>query len=288
MEKEICKLPPEEFPPLLREINDPPAGLYLEGVLPPENHVYLTVVGSRRHSRYGQEVVEKLISGLTGYPIVIVSGLAIGLDTIAHRAALDAGLLTLAVPGSGLDRAVLHPSSNRLLADKILAAGGGLLSELEPLAPAGIHTFPRRNRIMAGLAKAVLVIEAGEKSGTMITARLALDYNRDVYAVPGSIFSPTASGTNQLIRDGATPITSSADLLLALGFELTTKADETEALGLSSTEQRVVEILTVEPLTRDDLLKQLALPIAEANACLSALEIRGVIREQLGEISLTF
>lgn len=280
------ELTPEEFPPALKEINDPPETLYLEGKLPDESFTYLTVVGSRRYSRYGQDACEKLIAGLAGYPIAVVSGLAIGLDTIAHRAALAAGLPTIAVPGSGLDRSVLHPPSNRRLADKIVEAGGALLSELEPLAPAGVHTFPRRNRLMAGLAKAVLVTEAGEKSGTLITARLALDYNRDVLAIPGSIFAPTAFGTNQLIRQGATVITASQELLLALGFEPSDQ-EPTESKSLTTEEQLVIGLLTVEPLPRDELIKRLSLTPAAANSLLALMEIKGLIKESLGEIYLS-
>lgn len=285
-ENKMIKLKPEQFPPALKEINDPPEALYLEGKLPNESFTYLTVVGSRRYSRYGQDAGEKLIAGLTGYPIAVVSGLAIGLDTIAHRAALAAGLPTIAVPGSGLDRSVLHPPSNRRLADKIVEQGGALLSELEPLAPAGVHTFPRRNRLMAGLAKAVLVIEAGEKSGTLITARLALDYNRDVLAIPGSIFAPTAFGTNQLIRQGATVITTSQELLLALGFEPSDQ-EPTKSKSLTAEEQLVIELLTVEPLPRDELIKQLSLTPAAANSLLALMEIKGLIKESLGEIYLS-
>ncbi len=286
MERKIAKLAPDEFPPALREINDPPEALYLEGTLPDESYTYLTIVGSRRYSRYGQEAAERLIAGLAGYPIVVVSGLAIGLDTVAHRATLAAGRPTIAVPGSGLDRSVLHPPSNRRLADQIVEAGGALLSELEPLAPAGVHTFPRRNRLMAGLAKAVLVIEAGAKSGTLITARLALDYNRDVLAIPGSIFAPTAFGTNQLIRQGATPITTSEELLLALGFEPRPGLKSAAAENLSPAEQAVIELLAVEPLSRDDLIRRLKLAPNEANALLSLMEIGGLIKEALGEIRL--
>jgi len=213
-------LKPEQFPTLLKEIPDKPKVLYMEGELPPENSIYLAVVGTRKFSTYGKEAAVKIISGLSGYPIVIISGLALGIDAIAHRTALDTGLKTISVPGSGLDRSVLHPASNRKLADQIVQSGGTLLSEFEPKSPAGIHTFPRRNRIIAGLSQAVLVIEAPEKSGTSITARLALDYNRDVLAVPGPIFSINSLGSNRLIKQGATPISSSEDLLEALGFNV--------------------------------------------------------------------
>jgi DNA processing protein len=287
-ESEIRKLETENFPASVLEMADPPKALYLEGVLPDPNEItYLTVVGSRRVTRYGQEACESLISGLTGQPIAIISGLAIGTDTIAHKSALDANLPTVGIPGSGLDRSVLHPSSNRRLADRIVETGGALLSELPPTAPAGIHTFPRRNRIMAGLSKAILIIEAGEKSGTLITARLALDYNREVGAVPGSIFSPQSHGTNQLIRQGATPITNSSDLLEMLGFKTT--ADEQQTLDLnllSDAERTIVDLLSIEPLARDELIRQLERPTSETNVLLATMEIKGLIKETLGEICL--
>lgn len=286
---EIRKLKPEEFPMALTEMADPPNELYLEGVLPdPHEYAYLTVVGSRRVTRYGQEVCESLIRGLANQPIAIISGLAIGTDTIAHKAALDTGLPTIAIPGSGLDRSVLHPPSNARLADRIVEAGGALLSELPPGAPAGIHTFPRRNRIMAGLSKAVLIIEAGEKSGTLITARLALDYNREVGVVPGSIFSLQSHGTNQLIRQGATPITGSAHLLEMLDLKSDTD-NETSAFDLdllSPAEKVIVDLLIIEPLPRDELIRRSERPTNEINVLLATMEIKGLIKEVLGEIRL--
>ncbi len=282
------KLAPEEIPPQLLEIPEPPEELYLEGELPNHNEYrYLTVVGSRKYSSYGKEACEQLISELAGQPIVIVSGLAIGIDTIAHRAALDAGLKTVAFPGSGLDREVLHPHSNRRLADEIVARGGALVSEFPPTYPAGLHTFPRRNRLMAGIAKAVLIIEAGDKSGTLITARLATDYNRDVFALPGSIFSPGSKGTNRLIKQGATPITSGHDILEALGFEVEPEFQPQLNLAeLSPDERKIVEILTIEPLPRDELIRALELPTSAANSLLGIMEIKGLIKEAMGEIRL--
>lgn len=282
----ISRLSPNDFPPQLREIPSPPKELYLEGSWPSPESVFVTIVGSRKHSNYGREACEKIISELSGYPIAIVSGLAIGIDTIAHRAALAAKLYTLAVPGSGLGRNVLHPSSNRKLADEIIESGGALLSEFPPEYPAGLHTFPQRNRIMAGLAKAVLIIEAGKKSGTLITARLATDYNRDVYAVPGSIFSAGSVGTNDLIRQGATPIMCGQDLLTSLGFE-TPDEDGQQKLnlgGLSVIEKKIYEILSVEPLHRDELIRVLELPTSEANSLIGIMEIKGIIKETMGEI----
>ncbi len=191
---EMNVLTPEYFPEKLKQIPDAPKKLYVEGVLPSEDTKILAVVGARKHTPYGKEACEKLIAGLAGYDICIVSGLALGIDAVAHKAALDAGLKTIAVPGSGLDRSVLYPITNKRLAEEILHAGGALLSEFEPKTIAAPWTFPQRNRIMAGLADAVLVVEAELQSGTLITSKYATEYNRDVLAVPGSIFSklPTA------------------------------------------------------------------------------------------------
>jgi DNA processing protein len=287
MSSSIRRLPETEWPPQLLEIPEPPEQLYIEGTLPDPNFIYLTVVGSRRLSTYGKEACQKIISELAGFPVAIVSGLALGIDTIAHESALASRLPTLAFPGSGLDRSVLHPHSNRRLADEIVAAGGALLSEFDPTYPAGLHTFPRRNRLMAGLAKATLVIEAGERSGTLITSRLALDYNRDVYTVPGSIFSPNSSGTNNLIKQGATPITSGFDVLQALGLASDIPAQASLPFtDLSPLEKQIVDLLSVEPLARDILIAEIALPTSETNSTLAVMEIKGIIKETMGEIRL--
>mgnify|MGYP001589676491 FL=1 len=284
----IKLLPKESWPSGLLEIPEPPEQLYIEGELPaPEEFTYLTVVGSRKFSNYGREACEEIIAGLTGYPVVIISGLALGIDTIAHKSALKAGLKTIGFPGSGLSRLVLHPSSNRRLADEIVASGGALLSELEPEQPAGIHTFPRRNRLMAGMSKGTLIIEAGERSGTLITARLTTEYNRDVYAVPGSIFSPSSYGTNWLIKQGAATITGAKDLLEVLGFKVETEIKNKINLAeLTHDEKRVYEILIVEPLPRDELIMALELEPSVANTLLMMLELKGVIKESAGEFRL--
>lgn len=288
MSSSIRRLSETDWPPALLEIPEPPEQLYIEGALPDPEFIYLTVVGSRRLSSYGRDACAKIISELANFPVAIVSGLALGIDTIAHESALAARLPTLAFPGSGLDRSVLHPHSNRRLADEIVAAGGALLSEFDPTYPAGLHTFPRRNRLMSGLAKATLVIEAGERSGTLITSRLALDYNRDVYAVPGSIFSPNSSGTNNLIKQGATPITSGFDVLQALGLASDIPAQASLPFSdLSPLEKKIVELLSVEALPRDILIAEIALPTSEANSTLAVMEIKGIIKEEMGEIRLT-
>lgn len=287
----IKKLTSKEIPSALREIPQPPKNLYFQGNLPDQKqHIFLAVVGSRKFSNYGREACEKLIAGLAGYPIVIVSGLAIGIDTIAHQSALRAGLLTIAFPGSGLDHRVLYPSINRQLATKILDSGGCLISESEPVERATIWSFPKRNRLMAGISQAILIIEATEKSGTLITARLALDYNRDVLAVPGSIFSPSSLGTNRLIKQGATPIITSEDILEALHFDLKAElpSDKQQELfiDLSVPEKKIIDLLKIEPLPRDEIIRQSKLSTSEGNSILMILEIKGLIKESGGEIKL--
>lgn len=284
MAVDIKRIPPAQFPSRLTEIADPPTELYLQGSLPPEEHKWLAVVGSRKCTAYGREVTEMLVKGLSGFPVVIVSGLALGIDTLAHKSALAARVPTVAVPGSGLDRSVLHPPTNRRLAEEILAAGGALLSEFPPKFPASLWGFPRRNRIMAGLSDAVLIIEAEERSGTLITSRLATDYNRDVLTVPGSVFSTHTAGPHMLIRLGATPITSPADLLQALGL----KTNEQTARDYSLCTKEEQEIVTrlASPLSREELLEGLPFSTGQTNALLSAMELKGLIKESAGEIHL--
>lgn len=285
---DVYELTKEVFPPLLREIPDSPKTLYARGRLPDPNiYKYVTVVGSRKYSSYGKDVTEKLIEGLAGHPIVIVSGLALGIDAIAHEAALRTGLLTIGVPGSGLDWNMIYPRTNLSLARRILEKGGALLSEYPPETKAALYTFPRRNRIMAGMSHATLLIEAGEKSGTLITARLVGDYNRDLLVVPGSIFSPTSVGVHQFLRLGATPVTSSNDILEALNLETRfPSASLRVPNNLSEGEQKIFEILTVGEISRDELIELLELPAHETSALLSMLELKGVIKEELGTIRL--
>lgn len=282
--EDIIKLKFEEFPKALLEIPQPPKTLYMRGKLPPENMIYLAVVGSRRHTSYGKEVCEKLIRGLAGYPIVIVSGLAMGIDSIAHKTALEVGLITLSMPGSGLDNTALHPKTNIKLAQEIVDRGGCLLSELDPSWKATIYSFPQRNRLMAGISKAVLIIEAEEKSGTLITARMATDYNRDVLAVPGSIFSPTSTGTNRLIRQGAVPIRNSKDILEELGFNVDEEEDNKNKYDDCGVEEKKILDILREPTPRDELIRLSGMNTANANALLSIMEIKELIKEELGEI----
>lgn len=209
-----------QSPRILQEIPKAPKTLYLRGFFPdPKHYLFLTVVGSRKYTAYGKEMCEKIIHGLQGSPIVIVSGLAKGIDSIAHHAALKAGLLCLGIPGSGLDDSVLYPKINLPLAHTIIKKGGALVSEFPPKQRAERWTFPQRNRIMAGISQATLVIESDHYSGSQITARLALEYNRDLLALPRSILDTEHQGCNLLIQEGAFPILNEQDLKSYLGLE---------------------------------------------------------------------
>ncbi len=277
----------KNIPKKLREISDAPKKLYLQGKLPSPDTKILCVVGSRNYTSYGKDACEKLIAGLAGYDICIVSGLALGIDAISHKAALLAGLKTVAIPGSGLDPSVLYPITNKNLAEKILEAGGALLSEFEPTFRATPYSFPQRNRIMAGISDATLVVEAELKSGTLITSKYATEYNRDVLAVPGSIFSKNSDGPHMLIRLGATPVRTSEDILEALGFKVEQKIENLKLKYADcSDEEMLIVKLLAEPLQKDELIRQSKMPISKVSGVLSIMEIKGLIKESMGEIRL--
>ncbi len=274
---------PEEFPPLLREIYDPPSALWIRGALPDPSYKYLCVVGSRAYSPYGKDVCERLIKGLAGYPVAIVSGLALGIDGIAHNAALAVGLPTIAVPGSGLSEEVLYPRAHIGLSREIIEKGGALLSELPPEEKATVWSFPKRNRLMAGMCDAILIVEAREKSGTLITARLGMECGRDVLVVPSPLFSPHGAGSNRLLREGAQAITSSDDILEALHIE-TAARDTTEQIKMFSDEEQKIFGALETPLSRDELIQASGLSASRAQIVISSMEIKGYVTERLGVV----
>lgn len=278
----MYELPKDKYPKALHEIPHPPKKLYVVGDVPDDSYFFLTIVGSRKYTAYGKSVCEEIISGLKGYPIVIVSGLAMGIDTLAHECAMKAGLKTIAFPGSGLSKEALYPRSNMNLAKSIIKNGGCVMSEFEPDVKAARWTFPQRNRLMAGISQAILIIEAEEKSGTLITSKLAIDYNKEVMTVPGNIFSETSKGPHMLLRLGATPVTSYKDILTSFGLEEKDTDETIDTSDLSEDEIKVLQILR-SPKGKDELLEELGIPIQEANTLLSILEIKGLIKEELGE-----
>lgn len=284
MQFPIRQLPPEDFPELLKEIPDKPKMLYIRGELPPADYKMLCVVGSRSCTAYGKRMTQKLIAGLAGMPVAIVSGMALGLDAEAHRAALDVGLPTIAVLPSSLDAASIYPSANHTLAEEILKRGGALVSENKAPFIAMIHSFPQRNRIAAGMSKATLIVEAGEKSGTLITARLALDYNREVMGIPHELERATGMGVNKLLREGATLVRNSDDIIQVLGLKPSDKPVQAMLpTDLTEQEYKLLAVL-LEPLLQDELIEQTGLSAQEANIALSSLLIRGLILERLGKI----
>lgn len=242
----------------------------------------LTIVGSRKNTTYGKRVLEMLLHGFEKDEVIILSGLAVGIDGIAHRAALDNGLLTIAIPGSGLGDSVLYPSTHKTLAKEILEHGGALISELNESDQPAPWTFPARNRIMAALSDAVLIIEAEEKSGTLITARQALELGKDIGAVPGDIFNPTSYGPLALIRDGAMPITSSNDLraLLTLPEK---DAEEKTNLDLNEQEKSIMDLLR-EPKEKDVLLEESGMELSDFLMTMTTLEMKNYIEETFGEV----
>lgn len=299
MKHNIHQILTEHFPPLLTEITDPPQELYYRGNIKPlydADTKILTVVGSRKCTSYGRDVLDYLVSGLRGHNITIVSGLALGTDGNAHKAALEAGLHTVAVPGSGIDDSVIYPRSHARLAKDILASGGALLSEYEPTMRAALWTFPQRNRIMVGLSHAVLLIEAAERSGTLITARLTTDYNRDLLAVPGSIFAQSSKGVHQFLKLGARPVTTPEDILDALGIASHNSLDASRDIddddihkhdsSFSDNEREVLALLA-NPMPRDELIARLSFPVTQANILISKLELDDVIIEKYGTLRRT-
>jgi DNA processing protein len=229
-----------------------------------------------------------LLASLEGEDVVIVSGLALGIDGLAHRSALKNKLMTISIPGSGLHEKVLYPSSHKNLAKEIITSGGALISELPHETPAAIWTFPMRNRIMAALSDAVLFIEAEEKSGTLITARQALELGRDIGAVPGDMFSPTSFGTNMLIREGASPITSPEDLFDLLHLSKKNDGERIESGGTteknySPYEKIIMETLR-EPLDKDTLFALTQLSFEDFISAFSTLELNNQLEETFGEV----
>jgi DNA processing protein len=237
----------------------------------------VALVGTRRASPYGREAARELAGGLAANQVTVVSGLARGIDAEAHRAALDAGGRTIAVLGSGLD--LIYPPENRALAEAITRAGA-LVSDYPPGTPPDAANFPPRNRIISGLAKAVVIVEAGEDSGALITADYAAEQGRDVFAVPGSIFQRSSRGANKLIQQGAKPILGAADILEELNLRLVTEYKQARLVfPADETEQRLLACLSAEPLHVDDIGAQAGLPIAQVSSALALMELKGLVRQ---------
>ena len=270
----------ERYPTRLAEIYDPPPVLYVKGELDSPETPAVAIVGTRGATSYGKMAAEQLARGLAGAGVTVVSGLAMGVDGAAHRGALEAGGRTIAVLGNGLDR--VYPSNHTRLAEQI-AGQGALVTEFPLGTKPDATNFPRRNRIISGLSSGTLVVEACERSGALITAAFATDQGRDVLAVPGSIFSPASRGTNNLIRDGATPVTSAEDVLAELApSRVTRQLTVEDILPLDETERSLLNVLTVEPLHIDEIARAASLPMSIVSATLAMMELKGVARQTGG------
>lgn len=266
----------ESYPALLREIDDPPPVIYVRGDLLPQDRTAVAVVGTRKASVYGREATNRLVTDLAHNGVTVVSGLARGIDTAAHKAALEAGGRTIAILACGLD--MVYPAENATLAREV-ARHGALISE-HPLGvkPEASH-FPRRNRIMSGLSLGVLVVEASLDSGSHITVRCALEQNREVFAVPGSIFAPGSQGTHRWIREGAKLVTRAEDILeelnvAAMGQQLQLQ----DSLPVTPSEAAILRCLSAEPEHVDVLRRRAELPIAEVSSALTMMELKGLVR----------
>jgi DNA processing protein len=274
---EVIPFTSESFPKLLHETPAPPALLYARGGFRGWNtRPCIAVVGSRKCTGYGRQATEELSRALSAAGCLVVSGLAFGIDSIAHEAALEEGGTTVAVLGSGIDDRSLSPQSRLALGQRITESGA-LLSEYAPGTPPTTGTFPARNRIIAGMTQGTLVVEAAEDSGSLITARLALDYNRSVFAVPGSIFSSASSGTHALIKEGAALVTGISDILETLGVSGNAGIPEVEET-VSPEEARVLALLSREPLHVDKLIALARLDTTQVSRVLTTLELRGLVK----------
>ncbi len=271
-----------DYPAALREIPDGPLVLYRKGTHQPEDRYGIAVVGARKYSQYGAAVTQKIAGGLASAGMTVISGAARGIDTYAHRSALSAGGRTIAVLGSGLD--ICYPAENRGLIEKI-AASGSVMSEFPLGTEPSRENFPRRNRLISGLSMGVLVIEAAEGSGSLITAAIALEQNREVFAVPGNITSATSSGTNRLIRQGARMVASADDIIEELAPMLRgfIKADKRQEAELSVEEKSLCGCLSREPRHIDVISRESRLPVQKILDILLSLELKGVIIQSDGK-----
>ncbi len=266
-----------DYPSRLREIYDYPPLLYVRGSLLPEDEWCLAVVGTRRATVYGRQVTEEIVADLARSKITIVSGLARGIDSVAHHSALDSGGRSLAVFACGLD--TVYPSENANLARSIIQQGA-LISEYPLGTRPRAENFPRRNRIMSGLSLGVLIIEAGETSGAMITAHLALEQNREVFAIPGSILSPASRGTNHLIQEGAKLVRDYTDILEELNLMTVARQIEMkEVLPSSDTESLLLKQLCAEPTHIDEVCRSSGLPVSTVSSTLAMIELKGLVKQ---------
>jgi DNA processing protein len=281
---EILTINDKAYPPQLKEIASAPPVLYTRGDKSILSNKSIAIVGSRKFTQYGQRVTENLTKDLVRARLTIVSGLALGIDGIAHNAALSAEGITVAVLGTGIDDATIYPREHFNLAKNMIENGGALLSEQPPKTPSLKQNFPARNRIMAGLALGTLVIEAAESSGSLITAGFALEQNREVFAVPGDIFSPQSTGANLLLKRGAKLVSSAADILEEFSLSRIQPELALKIFEPRTDEEKIIwKILSNDPLHIDKISKLAKLRTAVVSSTLAALEIEGAVKNIGGQ-----
>jgi DNA processing protein len=276
---EIITIFDKEYPANLKNIYDPPFLLYIKGELEKEDDLAVAIVGSRRCSQYGMRMAGKLAGELAACGVRVISGMARGIDTAAHKGALKAGGRTMAVLGNGLS--FTYPPENKNLADEI-TKNGALISEFPMQMPAHKQNFPRRNRVISGLTKGVVVVEAAEKSGSLITANFALEEGREVFAVPGAAGSITSKGTNNLIKQGAKLIEDAGDILDELNIPF--KREGKEVQLESGFGKDIYGMLSDKPCDLDTIADAFSVKPKQAQALLLELEIRGIIRQLPGKL----
>ncbi len=266
------------YPPLLKEIFDPPVALFVRGILD-NSRPRVAIVGTRKMTVYGKQMTEEIAGELVKHGVEVVSGLALGIDGVAHKASISGGGTTIGVLGSGIDRKSVYPRAHYQLAEAIIDKNGALIGEYPPGALPTTYSFPKRNRIVAGISLATLVIEAPEKSGALITATCSLEYGRDVYAVPHALTSPTGAGPHKLIRDGAYLVRNAEDILENLNliaFEGHIKVQET--IPDTSDEAQLIALLSLEPLHIDEITRKSTFTPPTVIAMLTVLEMKGRVQ----------
>jgi len=279
-EIQLVSLKDDDYPPLLREIPDAPPLLYVRGNRSNLiQNTLLSLVGTRKPTRYGIDVARSLSRELAHMGITTVSGMALGLDGEVHRGTLEGNGLTVAVLGNGLSDSCIAPRTHFSLMNDIIASGGTIVSELPPSTKASPGTFPMRNRIVAGMTRATLIIEASRRSGTLITAELALDYNREVLAIPGSIFSPLSEGPHYLIRSGATLVHTIQDIIALLDISREARGHTKDTSQLQDTEKKIYTLLEDGPKNREEITKIIQISASELGINLTILEMNGFIKD---------
>lgn len=271
-----------DYPERLKKIKSAPQILYYRGSFPKNSDKLFAIVGTRRYSPYGQQVALKISGELCDAGLIIVSGLAPGIDTFSHKAVVEKKKPTIAVLGTGLDEKSIYPQTNLELSRKILSNGGCLISELLAGTAGSKFSFPRRNRIISGLSIGVLIIEAKEKSGSLITANFAKKQNKKIFAIPGPIYSSNSAGPNKLIKQGATLVESSNDILKNLGISFV--ENKNNIIAEDKEEKLILEALSDEPLTIDKIIEKTKLNASTIATKLALMDISGKIRSLGGNI----